>query len=281
MRKNIAFVVFLSQALWTLPGALNARAAEGLDTKLRALVHNHQIQAKNFIEALTGLASEFQIPMGIEWVNTPASKVKLTLSWEDATVLQILKEIAKTQPGYQMAVKNGVVHVYPPHLVPDRQNFLRLTLNEFEVDRQPVESALRKLRDQVKLTVSPPKPRKGPGGTAGTGFSNAGEPEVSLRLKNVTLVDVLDALVIASARKIWIVTFLDTPNVTATGFRRTISFWNQGDIPDSEQPVLDMFHWNSTIPQIARMPLSHLGITRPQGAHVSSSNFGYWFNTEL
>jgi len=67
-------------------------------------------------------------------------------------------------------------------------------------------------------------------------------------LKNVGVEDVLDALAVASARKIWIVTFSDDPTLTPTGFRRSLTLWNNFPIPDNEQPIWDMLHWRDVIP---------------------------------
>jgi hypothetical protein len=36
--------------------------------------------------------------------------------------------------------------------------------------------------------------------------------------------------------------------MSATGYRRTVTLWNNANVPDSEQPVWDMFRWNDSIP---------------------------------
>jgi hypothetical protein len=224
---------------------------EDLDTKLRTNVSSYQVQANNFVEALTRVASEFRIPMGIEWLDAPAARARLTLSWKDVTVKEVLQAIVKTQPGFKLVVRTGVVHVLSPDRVPDRENPLKLSINAFEVHNLPAEMASRQLHDTLKRTLSAQKPHQGfvrSGGVGGCGFSNSDDPKVSVALRNATVEDVLDALALASARKIWIVTFSDPRTLTASGYRRTLGLWNRSPVPDDEQPVWDMLHWGDAIP---------------------------------
>jgi len=248
MLARVALLLLAFQSSWITPLAPPATASDELRVKLGARVHSYKLTASNLVEALTQVAREFQIPMGIAWVNTPAARDKLALSWKDATVQEILEAIAKTQPGYEVQIGNGIVHVFSSKLVPDRQNFLRLRIRAFEVHEEATEVASRKLRDLAKVIVSPPRRQSGLGGIAGSLAANLDDPKVSVRLKNVSVEDVLDALAVSSPRKIWIVTFSDAPTLTPTGFRRTLTLWNNFPIPDNEQPIWDMAHWGDAIP---------------------------------
>src|SRR6266852_7355757 len=227
------------------PAASGTQRPEDLDAKLRMNLKSYQLQANNFVEALTRVASDFQIPIGIEWVNPPAAGTRVNLSWKNATIREVLQAIVKTQPGFKMLVGSSVVHVSSSDLVPDHENPLKLKINAFEVHNVPAELASRQLHDTVKRTLLPPKPQQGFGrreGVGGSGFSNIDDPKISVTLKNATVEDVLDALASASARKIWIVTFSDARTLTAAGYRRTLGLWNRAPVPDDEQPVWDMFH---------------------------------------
>lgn len=249
MLTKIAVFLLAFQTSWVPPAASSSRQPEDLDAKLRTNVNSYQLQANNFVEALTRAASDFQIPMGIEWVNRPGARARVNLSWKNATIREVLQAIVKTQPGFTMLVGSSVVHVSSSDLVPDHENPLKLKINAFEVHNAPVESASRQLHEVVRRTLSP-KPQQGfgRGGVAGSGFSNIDDPKISVTLKNATVEDVLNALALTSARKIWIVTFSDSPVLTSTGFRRTLSLWNKSPVPDNEQPGWDMFHWGDAIP---------------------------------
>src|SRR5713226_10456669 len=102
MIPAIILVLLVSQFSVGMPVDAPSATSDELRGKLRAHVHNYNLTANNFIEALTHVAREFQIPLGIAWVSTPAARRKLALSWKGATVQEILEAIAKTQPGYEV-----------------------------------------------------------------------------------------------------------------------------------------------------------------------------------
>jgi hypothetical protein len=234
--------------------ASGSQRPEDLNAKLQTRVPGYQLQANNFVEALTRVAADFRIPMGIEWVNTPAAKAKVSLSWKNVTAWEVLRAVVNTQPSFKIAVRNGIVDVSCPDLIPDRENPFKVKINEFEVHNARVESASRQLQEIVNRTISPPKPQGGRGGIGMSGFSNADDPKISVQLSNATVEDALDALALASARKIWIVTFSANRTLTAAGYRRTGGLWTSRLVPDNEQPVWDQFHWGDPIPEVAVRP---------------------------
>ncbi len=102
------------------------------------------------------------------------------------------------------------------------------------MQNESTEMALLKLHDLIT-------PRK----TAGISIGGNMDPKITLQLKDSTVQDILDALVVASARKIWIVTFSNDPTLTATGFRRSMSLWSQTPSPE---PAWDLLHWGDKVP---------------------------------
>jgi len=225
--------------------------SEGVAAKLAVRISKYDLNAENFVDALMRVGSQFQIPMGIEWVDTPAARMRLARSWKDATVRQILWEIVHTQRDYEFAVENGVIHVHSPTLIPNRQNFLRLKIGRFDVRHQVVEMASRNLYERVKLIVSPPKPGQRGGGVISSLGVNPDDPEITVELANSSVEDALDALLVASNRKIWIVTFSRDPTLTPRGFRRTLGLWTNSRVPGNEEPVWDLFHWGDALPSVA------------------------------
>jgi hypothetical protein len=96
----------------------------------------------------------------------------------------------------------------------------------------------------IWTALSPPSKPVGFGGSLAT---NTGERSVSVNLSHVSAEDVLDALSIASDKKIWVVTFVED-SVPLGGFRRTVTLWTDSPVPAEEQPVWNMFHWGDHIP---------------------------------
>jgi len=58
-----------------------------------------------FLEALMQAARTFALPMGISWIDTASAQQKRTIEYQNTTVLEIIEDIAKTEPGYEVSVK--------------------------------------------------------------------------------------------------------------------------------------------------------------------------------
>ena len=177
MILHVLFLMFLFYPFAEMPTASPPTVSEQLRAKLRTTIPNYNLRAKNFIDALTRVAGEFQIPMGIAWINTPGARHDLSLSWTDATLQDIIEAVTKTQPGFQVQVGDGIVHIRNPKVIPPDQDFLTLRVNRFEVNNEHVDFVSRKLHDLVKLTLSPPKPQSGPGGIGGSPGYNLDEDQ--------------------------------------------------------------------------------------------------------
>src|SRR5712692_6379653 len=124
MLAKTALLLVAFQSSWMVPVGSGSPLPDDLTVKLSKHVTNYNLGVFNFLEALIRVSNDFQIPMGIVWVNSPAERAELPFAWKDATVREIIEGIAQTQPGYQVQIKNGVVHVSPRALIPDRENFL-------------------------------------------------------------------------------------------------------------------------------------------------------------
>lgn len=201
-------------------------------------VNGYSLGPATFVEALIQASKDFQIPMGIAWIDSTSARAKLPFAWESATVHQIFDTIVGSQYGYEMRTKNGVILVSPSQaLITDKQNFLKMRLESFRAADDFVEVASFKLHMQIA-------PRR----YGGISIGATGDSKVNLEMTGATVEDVLNALLLASNRKIWVATFLDNPTVTPRGKRRTISLWSGKPQPDDEQPGWDLFRWGDPLP---------------------------------
>jgi hypothetical protein len=227
------------------PCSARSQVSDDASARLNIRVNAYQVTEESFIEALCNVSRDFKIPMGIAWISTSTARQKLSLSWKDSTVREIIEAISRTQPGYRVEIERGIVHVFSEEIV-SQQNFLLLKLPHFEVPHQAVEVASVELRELIKLTVSPPEPKCC--GTGGSILGNTDEPKLDLQFTDSNVQAILDALAIKSASNIWIVTFSESPIVTPTGFRLTRSLWNNFPVTESEQPVWDRVRWSDPLP---------------------------------
>ena len=221
-----------------------------LQARLEAQVHKRTVRARDLPSALATVGGEFRIPMVIEWIEEPEGN-DVEASVPVGTVGDLIRAVVDSRPGYGLENSNGLIHVFNQQFLDDPENFLNVEVQSFEETRQPASLTGRDLLTLVRRTVSPPPPPPPGRRPGGIGFSQAvsvDEPLVTVTLKDATVRQALEALTREADNEIWVVTFLDSPQVTPTGFRRTKTLWNSFPIPDSAQPVWDFFRWGRAIP---------------------------------
>jgi hypothetical protein len=217
--------------------------SEDLKSKLNEEISSYHIPAGTFVGALIKVSGDFHIPMGIVWVDSPASLAQSPFDRTHATPDEIIRDIVRTQPGYEVHVGDGIVHIFRP--IQDNENFLKIRVGRFSANDQPVELAEYRLHS----AVAPIK------GNHQISIAGPGDSRVTLQLSDPTVEDVLDAISVASNRKIWIATFSDDAGLTPRGLRRTLSLWN--DKPsEPDQPGWDVIRWGDPLPPmlVARNP---------------------------
>lgn len=256
MRRIVTAAILLVAPQFRCVSVTQGKVQDSISSqgRLRERVQHYTLSAPDFVDALASVAGRFKIPMGIAWVNEPKARTAVNLSWENATAQEVIATITKGQPGYTMEVQGGVVHVFSRAAIPDQQNFLNLRVETFAVHDEFVDVASRRLSTIVNHLVMPPKASSAGYEGEGVGHSFAATieyPKLTIQLQNATVKSILDAFALASPRHIWVVTFNDDPKLTSTGFRRTCSLWIDAPVPDDDQPVWNLFHWEEAIPRAA------------------------------
>jgi hypothetical protein len=240
MMRTLALLLFAvrfsSVAAVTTP---RPSQADDLTVKLNKRVSSYDIGALSIVGALLRVSNDFRVPMGIVWVDSPSARAERRFAWKDATVQEIIEAIAKTQPGYQVQVSRGVVHLSPP--IQDGQTFLKMKIREFNSRNEDIEVASFRLHTLIS-------PRKY--GLISVGAT--GDSRVTLEMKDATVEDILDALAVSSNRKIWIVTFIDNPKPLSTGLRKTGSLFTDQPVPDEEQPTWHFMRWGDPVPPLVQ-----------------------------
>ena len=236
MLRRLIVVVVLLQSAWGWAAPRQASA------QLGTRVNNYRLSSDSFIQALTSIAAEFQIPMGIEWVKTAQSMRKVDFYFRKATIQDVLRSVVRSQPGYDLKVENGTVHIFPKRFRQDRRSFLNLPVEKFEGQDEYVAFASIRLRQQLQAIVAPRQPRQPGSGWAGSWATGLGDRKVTFRFEGVTVRDVLDGLSALADFKVWLVTYPEGDRVTPAGFYRVISISNDA-VTDEGQPVWDLLLW--------------------------------------
>lgn len=248
----LAWSICNISGIQALPPIAQQKVAIDLTSQLNKKVGKYELDVGNFGEALVKVSSDFQIPMGIEWVASSNSRTRLKRSWTDTSAFAVLKDIVSTQPDYKIEVRANVVHVSSTTLVPDRDNPLKTVIPAYQVNNVPLEEASRLLhglvRSNMKATKSPLHGNEKLGGKIGSLLTNPDEPRITVELHGTNVEECLDALTLRSLHKVWIVTFSANNRVDSTPFRRTSTLWNNYPIPDDDQPIWDLVRWGDTLP---------------------------------
>lgn len=125
-------------------GARLAAAQEppSLQARLHTRVKSYRLGANDFLDALTRVATWFQLPMGVEgveWPESGATRRRVSRSWSNVDVQQVIQDLVKGYQGYEFEVSGGIVHVFREWAKTSRQDFVNLELKTFVVrDQMPV-----------------------------------------------------------------------------------------------------------------------------------------------
>ena len=214
---------------------------------MKAELEHYEVAADNFPHALARVAAQFQIPMGIEWISTPATQREIKRSWRSSTVYEVMKSLIKNQAGYDFIIKHGVVDVFPRGAPTDKSDFLNHRVPKFGAHNEFGRIVSNRLREVMRRTISPvPTPGTGVG-FAGSSAVGIGDKQVSFALMNASAREILDRLILATDYKIWIVTYPENRTLTKTGFLRVASFYSDIPVPDEQQPVWTFLRWQDAL----------------------------------
>jgi hypothetical protein len=237
-RAVLLVLAFASLAVVPCSGQTNP--TDDLASKLSARIPEYRLEGVTFLEALLRVAADFQLRMGIAWVNTPAAHTTHSFYWHDVTVQEIVTAIADSEPGYSLRTAGSVVHV-SSNMILANQNFLLIRIPEFAMRQQPVELAELRLKQRIRQIVSRSK-RLFPE----SALVSAGEPKLDLDLTNVTVEEILDALITSSPRQVWLASFTNPARLTPSGFHHTFQIESWLVNPD-EQPVWKLLRWTEPV----------------------------------
>jgi hypothetical protein len=223
------------------PGsALPAPVPQGsaLEARLNQDVSDYTLNADNFLQALTRIAAEFRIPMGIVLVGNPQAERGVKMSWHQVTVREGLRLLVQSYPGYDFDSRGDVLHVYATDIPADEHDFLSVTIPSFDANTG-LMSDDKRLRETVNRMVVPD-------GHAhfSKQFVRGAEQYRKFKAENATVREILDKLLLASDDyKIWLTVYPDEISTTRTGFRKVISPFDFKPILDEDQPVWAIFLW--------------------------------------
>jgi len=175
-------------------------------------IEHFKVDRLKFHEAVEELASDYHIPIGIvvnDIIILDERNQLVSVDLSDATVKEILDALLALSPHYKMDVVNNVINLYPG----DGKNLLFDTILSTKIDTFVIRKSQSRLSVREELLRHPAVEQVASQYNMssiildfGCGFQNCyvgGNPEFSVVLRNVTVLEILNYLLAESGMVFW------------------------------------------------------------------------------
>ena len=105
--RTVGLIVLVSSISLAATGQRTIPRADARRV-LSTSVPHYSIKAINLLQAAAQIASDFKLPIGMEWQGDPDAKKEIVYHWQDTTVERILYDVATFDVQYQVEISNGV-----------------------------------------------------------------------------------------------------------------------------------------------------------------------------
>jgi len=196
--------------------------SQDLQGRLDATVDEYTLAAPSLLHALHKLATDFRLPMGVEWVRDRRSLTPVRLSWRAARVSEIVAQVVAAYPNYRTSTSGTIVHVSLDGLgnVPADPLSVRLGAIDIRNERLSVASGLR-IRSRAAQALRPTLSVRGEASSVASG--PGGDRRVNITSADPTLRDALDALAVSAGGVIWVVTYPPRGESPAGRWNQTVT----------------------------------------------------------
>lgn len=234
MTKQIVVIVF---SLLMLMVSWSSARAQSIESKLAQKVKTYDSESPSTLGQLIDFARNFQVPMGIEWVDKSEERAAAPVHARNTTTQRILQQIVREKPGTTFTLSGGIVHVFASSGISEVQNFLNLRIPHFQVENENLFGAEWLLRVAIDEVLNP-RPG-GYGGGHGHGVPRSDTFDVrNLRfsINHATVRQILNTIAIRQGNALWVVRILPSEMM------RNGRFYAQTSSAVSKEAAPD-FHW--------------------------------------
>lgn len=168
------------------------------ENRVESRVAEFDVRGRPLVRAVLDLADQYQLPLGIEYVDSEAMWRPLNLKLSNKSVHEILEALVAQLPQYALRVSSGVVEIYSPKARADRSNLLNTVLNHFETSGQSPRMT------SWSIHASMMSERHQMPNLAGSVLEPGHEPKITLNLKERKVYEILDALVAQNGESLWV-----------------------------------------------------------------------------
>jgi len=219
-----------------------------LQRRLDFAIEQYTLAADNFVQGLTKVAADFQIPMAIEWVRNVQTSRRIDQSWIHTKVSDIIQSLIEAYPGYEIRLGEGVMQILAVGAFTDKHDFLNTRVVKFQAKKEWLAVASRRLQFTVQSLIRPVAPYPpGAGEASSLGVGVGGNRPVTVDFHDATVREILNGLTISATQTTWVVTYPEDNALTATGFRRAVDLFSKTVVADEDQPVWVFVPWGIAV----------------------------------
>jgi hypothetical protein len=185
------------------PQALKTQSTQGLsfEGKLEGRVEQFNTSGHSFVASLLELAYQYELPMGIEYMDRETAARPINLEFRDETVRGILLAIVGQAPEYRVSFSAGLVDIYSPKARDDPSNLFNRVIKDFGISQVDTHDADLALFCALGRELVPPSSCFG-----SVAIGQWGPLKITVHLQNAKVYEILNAIVAQNAKAIWTVT---------------------------------------------------------------------------
>jgi len=200
-------------------------------TPERIPIPSYSLQASSFIDALIKVASQFEIPLAVEWIKSPDALKPIRLSRYNTTASEVLAAVVSAQGDYGWRIESGIVHVFQKTMVDDPRNPLNVRIDTLPDVRWTVNDADNFLFQSIGQVVrwTGPKELEVPSPVLD-------EPHFHLAGEDDSVREILNKIITSSKMNIWIATFSNNLPLSVRGFWEVTPMYDPKYVKPDDQP---------------------------------------------
>jgi hypothetical protein len=171
------------------------------ENKLDHRIETFGTSGRALVANLLDLAYEYQVPMGIEYLDRDAARRPINLELHNESLRGIFTAVVAQLPEYRVDFSGRVVHIYSPQARRDASNLLNKSIKNYSVRNADTRDA----DFQVLCALSS---ELDPGSFCGGSIAGGqwGSLRITLRLQSARVYEILNAIVSENGKAIWTVT---------------------------------------------------------------------------
>jgi hypothetical protein len=188
------------QPLSQRPSTAQSIRVSSFEEKLDRRVERFDTLGRTLATSVVDLAYEYELPIGIEYLDPVATARPISLQLHSESVRGILVAIIQQAPEYRVSFSDGLVDIYTPKAREDSSNLLNKVIKNFAVTGLDTHEADLELLCTLSREV---EPQGGCGGSIATG--QWGLLKITVHLQNAKVYEIVNAIVAQNGKAVWTV----------------------------------------------------------------------------